>query len=503
MTGRLGLRGRITVTVLLALLLPSVLLSMLSYRALRERAEQDFRARVLSSALSDFTSAANSVRAQVKPTALLSAHEALAVRKFNTYVVYAMKPNPNGTGYTVPDPNEPPGPDQDPNTWPGLKATSASDASDAQISSTPLTAFLKTGDHPPLLDERHLALVHPAGKPWLVVGAIVGSQGVSDRYPGAPVVAVEYHSLQPVDDEASADLRSLLLVSAATVVLGAQLAWLVAGRVQRPVTAASAAARALGAGDLTVRLPVSGRDELSDLSSSFNQMADRLAETIDQLTRHQARQRQFVADVSHELRTPTASLLAAATALERPATRDRAATLIAPQLRRLATLTEDLLEISRIDAGEATVALQPVDLADLVADVVAHSESPDSVTVRTEGDTSADIDPRRMHTVITNLVSNALRHGAAPVEVTVRGVERGVVVRVADSGPGVPAELHEQVFDRFVRADPARASGHGGPGSAGNGLGLAIARENAQLHHATLTLANEPGAVFTLTVPKR
>ncbi|WP_371502574.1 HAMP domain-containing histidine kinase [Kitasatospora sp. NBC_00374] len=287
-------------------------------------------------------------------------------------------------------------------------------------------------------------------------------------------------------------------------VVGTLLARLVAGRVQRPVTAAGAAARALGAGDLTVRLPVSGRDELSDLSSSFNQMADRLAETIEELTRHEARRRQFVADVSHELRTPTASLLAAATALEYPATRDGAASLIAPQLRRLATLTEDLLEISRMDAGEATVVLQPIDLADLVADVVAHSESPESVAVRTEGDTGADVDPRRMHAVVTNLVSNALCHGAAPVEVTVRGVEHVVVVRVADSGPGVPEELRERVFDRFVRADPARASGHGAPGGTGNGLGLAIARENARLHHATLTLANEPGgAVFTLTVPKR
>ncbi|MDH6130562.1 HAMP domain-containing sensor histidine kinase [Kitasatospora sp. GP82] len=500
MTGRLGLRGRIAVTVLFALLLPSVLLSVLSYRALRNRAEQDFRARTLASALSDFTSAANSIRSQVKPNALLSANEALAVRKFNTYVVYAMKPNPDGTGYTAPDPNEPVDPDQDPNTWPGLKATSAG-ANDAHVPLTSLADFMNTGDCPPLIDERHLNLVHPAGRTWLLVGAIVGKQGPDDRYPGAPVLAVENYSLQPVDDETGVYLRSLLLVSSATVVVGALLAWLVAGRVQRPVRAAGAAARALGAGDLTVRLPVSGRDELSDLSSSFNQMADHLADTIDQLTRHEARQRQFVADVSHELRTPTASLLAAATALEYPTTRDSAASLIAPQLRRLATLTEDLLEISRMDAGEATVAPQPVDLADLVADVVAHSESPESVTVRTEGDTSADVDPRRMHTVITNLVSNALRHGAAPVEVTVRAAEHSVVVRVADSGPGVPEELHERVFDRFVRADPARAFGHGGPG--GNGLGLAIARENARLHRATLTLTNEPGAVFTLTVPKR
>lgn len=497
MTGRLGLRGRIAVTVLLALLLPSVLLSLLSYRAFRDHAEQDFRARALSTALSDFTSAANSIRIQVKPNALLSANEALAVRKFNTYTVYAMKPNPNGTGYTAPDPNPPIDP-EDPIGWPGAKAGQVG-ANDAHVPLTSLADFVKTGDAPPLIDERHLNLVHPAGKPWLLVGAVVGEQGPSDRYPGAPVLAVENHSLQPVDDEASAYLHSLLLVSSATMVSGALLAWFVAGRVQRPVAAASLAARVLGGGDLTVRLRVSGRDELADLSSSFNQMADRLVETIDELTRQEARQRQFVADVSHELRTPTASLLAAATALENPATRDRAASMITPQLRRLATLTEDLLEISRMDAGEATVVLQPVDMAHLVADVVAHSESPDSMTVRVEGDTMAEVDPRRMHTVITNLVSNALRHGAAPVEVTVRGLEHAVVVRVADSGPGVPERLRERVFDRFVRADSARSAG---PSGTSSGLGLAIARENARLHHAALTVANGPGAVFTLTVPR-
>lgn len=247
-----------------------------------------------------------------------------------------------------------------------------------------------------------------------------------------------------------------------------------------------------------MRLLATGHDELSELSASFNHMADQLAETVDQLTRHDARRRRFVADVSHELRTPTASPPAAATALENPATRDSAARLITPQLRRLATLTEDLLEISRMDAGEAALGREPVDLAGLVTDVVAHSEAPESVTVHAEGDTTADVDPRRMHTVIGNLVSNALRHGAAPVYVTV-GCQSptGVTVRVADSGPGVPEELAEQLFDRFVRADAARSS------TSGSGLGLAIAQENARLHHATLNVENDHGAVFALKIPHR
>ncbi len=460
---------------------------------------------MLSSALSDFISAGNAVIGRTKPTALLSANDALAVRKFNSYALYCLKPDDSGTGYAAPDPN-PPFDDAGPIPWPGPKAGRISDASDAQTSAVPVTRFLRWRTDPwPMnadvvslvntMDEHSLTAITIAHGRWLAIGAVIGIQSDVDPHPGAPIVAIEYLSPQPVEDQAGGYLRGLLTSSMATVVIGALLAWFVAGRVQRPVSAASKAARELGAGDLTVRLPVTGHDEFSDLSGSFNQMADRLAETIDQPTRHDARQRQFVADVSHELRTPTASLLAAATALDNPATRDSAAPLITPQLRRLATLTENLLEISRMDSGEAALTLEPVDLAGLVADVVAHSQAPESVTVHAEGDTTADIDPRRMHTVINNLLSNALRHGAAPVTVTVSRTPTSLTVRVSDSGLGVPEDLRERIFDRFVQADTARS------GNAGSGLGLAIARENARLHHATLTVENDHGAVFTLNIP--
>ncbi|MEV7180327.1 HAMP domain-containing sensor histidine kinase [Kitasatospora sp. NPDC093679] len=496
----LGLRGRIAVTLVLALSLPSLVLSVLGYLVLRDRAEESFRSQALSSALSDFTSAANSVRQGIRPTALLSANEALAVRKFNPYLVYSMKPDGAG-GFTAPGPNPP---YDESGAWPGPLATSVGTfVMPVAPEALPglLGRFLDSGDNIALLDEHRLAAVPAPGRPGLLIGAVVGRQGPADRYPGAPLVAVEFHPFAPVAAEAGFYLVGLLVVSTVTVAVGAALAWLVAGRVQRPVRAAGAAAHAFGEGDLTVRLPVDGRDELADLSVSFNRMADRLAETINHLTRYEERQRRFVADVSHELRTPTASLLAAAAALENPSTRDDAAALITPQLRRLATLTEDLLEISRLDSSEAVVVLEPVDLAALVADVVAHSDAPTACRVLADGDTTAKIDPRRIHGVIANLVSNALRHGAEPVEVSVRAAGPDVVVRVADAGPGVPEELLDRVFDRFVRGDPARGAGRGS--APGNGLGLAIARENARLHRGTLTVAAGPGAVFTLTVPRQ
>ncbi|WP_354643681.1 HAMP domain-containing sensor histidine kinase [Kitasatospora camelliae] len=516
MRRRVGLRGRIAATILLALLVPGLLLSVVSYRVLRDSAEHDFRARALSSTLSDLTSAINSVREGNKRTALANAREALAVRKFNTFAVYLLKPTADGAGYTLADPPpfERPDPAVDPSEWLASREATAVIAGNVgvQLDFADPTGFTATEYPLSLMDEKHLKVIRSPDGEALVIGGEVGRQGPGDPYPGAPVVALEYHGLGPVEDEAAAHLRGLLLVDAATVAIGALLAWWIAGRVQRPVRAAGAAARALGEGDLTVRLPVTGRDELADLSTSFNLMAARLSDTIDELTRHEERQRRFVADVSHELRTPTASLLAAAAALDNPATRDGAAVLIAPQLRRLAALTEDLLEISRLDAGEAVLLPQPIDLADLVADVAAHCEDPAAVSVRAEGDTGAEVDPRRIHTVVGNLVSNALRHGSAPVEVTVSGTADTVAVRVADHGPGVPADLRERVFDRFVRGDRARATAVGDRsraatardrGGSGNGLGLAIALENARLHRATLTVSDGPRAVFTLTVPRR
>ncbi|MFG2819273.1 ATP-binding protein [Kitasatospora sp. NPDC048365] len=488
---RLGLRGRIAASVLLALLLPSVLLSALSYRAERERLQHDFRARMLSSALSDLTSAANAVRTGNGPNAVAAAHEALSVRKFNTYTVYALTPQGAAAA-----PEGPPGPPED---WPGPRPALISDASDAQITTTPVAAFLAADFRRLALSERDLVVLRTPGAAWLTVGAVVGVQGPNDRFPGEPVVAVEYHLPSVVDKQAGAYLRSLLLVTGITVLVGAAFAWLVAGRIQRPVRAAGAAARAFGGGDFSVRLPVAGQDELADLSREFNHMSDQLAEAVGQLTAHEARHRRFVADVSHELRTPTASLLAAATALEHPDTRDAAVELVAPQLRRLARLTEELLEISRMGAGEVVLDRRPVDLADLAADVAAHSADPSGVTVERHGDTVVAVDARRLHGVLSNLVGNALRHGAPPVRVTVEGTAHTVTVRVTDAGPGVPAELRDRIFDRFARGDASRTGGEG------HGLGLAIARENARLHGANLDLGPEPrdgGGVFVLTVPK-
>ncbi|WP_086820738.1 cell wall metabolism sensor histidine kinase WalK [Allokutzneria sp. NRRL B-24872] len=313
------------------------------------------------------------------------------------------------------------------------------------------------------------------------------------------VMLVETYTTKKLDAELAQLRRQLLVVAIVVVLLGAGAGLLAARRIQRRVRIAAEAARRLGSGALDTRLPVHGRDELADLATSFNSMAQRLSESIDQLRRKDEQQRQFVADVAHDLRTPLASMLAATESLNSPSEddRERSTELLGTQVRRLSTLVEDLLEMSRFDAGAADFRPEQLDLTALVADAVDLSAPEASISVESKGNVHVVGDPRRLHTIVRNLVTNALRHGDEPVTVTVDGTGPGWVrVIVADSGPGLAEDLAPYVFDRFVRGDRARQH------TEGSGLGLAIAYENAVLHGGRIDVSNAEGAVFTLIIPR-
>ena len=314
------------------------------------------------------------------------------------------------------------------------------------------------------------ALVGPSNDDaWLVVNALYRGD-FDDPVPGLQQTLLTYSGM----------------IVAASVLLAIGLAAMVA----RPLTRTRSMAEAVAAGSLDVRIPVHGRDEVARLGAAVNTMADRLTAQIADLEHANQAQRQFVSDVAHELRTPTAALLALSETLQDPTSRDEAASLVAPQLRRLAGLTEDLLEISRMDAGRAEVVRDEIDLVDLLAEVVAHCGAPDLVTVSGPAELTVSVDAARLRVVVRNLLANALQHGAAPVTITVSSAADEISVAVHDDGPGVPAALADRVFDRFVRGDDSR---HG----ASSGLGLAIARENARLLGATLELGPDR-RTFTL-----
>ncbi|MER8045914.1 HAMP domain-containing sensor histidine kinase [Streptomyces sp. NPDC094032] len=343
------------------------------------------------------------------------------------------------------------------------------------------------------------------GEPWLAVGMPVlfasgGSSGLT-----------VYTSFAL--DEQKADIAALVTAAQAgavpALVLAVVPALLAARRVLRPVRQLRGAAERIAHGALDTRLDATGGDELADLGRTFNTMAATLERDDAELRRLEAGARRFAADVSHELRTPLAAMSAVTEVLDEDAASGRldpdtaeAVLLISEETRKLARMVEDLMEISRFDAGAAALHPDEVDVAEAVRKTVQlRGWTSGQVTVDVPEGLRALLDPRRLDVVLANLVGNALRHGGAPVLVRGRPAADGerLVIEVSDHGPGIPEEVLPQVFDRFYKADSARTR------SDGSGLGLAIARENVRLHGGTLTAANAPGggAVFTVSLPLR
>lgn len=296
-----------------------------------------------------------------------------------------------------------------------------------------------------------------------------------------------------------------------TVLLGT-MTWLVTRQVVRPVRIAAQVAERLADGHLDERMPVHGQDEIASLGRSFNEMAVSLQDQINRLEALGALQRRFVSDVSHELRTPLTTIRMAGEVLHgarhdfEPSAK-RSAELLQTQLDRFEDLLVDLLEISRFDAGAAVLDAEQRDVRDAVNAVIDQAVQLAEVratwlSVDLPADpVVADVDPRRVERILRNLVVNAIEHAeGSPVEVTLAGDPEAVAVTVRDHGVGMTREVAEHVFDRFWRADPARARTIGG-----SGLGLAISLEDAHLHGGWLEAWGRPGggAVFRLTLPRR
>ncbi|MBP2475921.1 two-component system sensor histidine kinase MtrB [Crossiella equi] len=345
----------------------------------------------------------------------------------------------------------------------------------------------------------------------------VTANGSSTLYLGTRVVLTEQggsgesselEAYQVLDLRGPAEQISDLAISAWQTSLlalpfAALLALLAARGVLRPVRELRTATRRLANGELDTRVSVKGSDELADLAHTFNDTAAALDRTVAGLRRMESDARRFVADVSHELRTPLAAMTAVTDVLDEesanlPEDAQVAARLVGQETRKLARMVEDLIEISRFDAGAARLVLNDVDLAEMVRNTLRSRGWTDEVVTELPEGVRVQVDARRLDVVVANLVGNALRHGAKPVVVRLAESPQWVELSVTDHGPGLPEEVLPHVFSRFYKADSARSR------SEGSGLGLAIARENAQLHYGTIEAANDPagGARFTLRLPR-
>ncbi|WP_097962269.1 HAMP domain-containing sensor histidine kinase [Streptomyces sp. or20] len=291
-------------------------------------------------------------------------------------------------------------------------------------------------------------------------------------------VAVGDDQILVVRDDMSTEVRSLQLLDRsivksvlAALVFVVPLAALATEPINRRLRHGARTARRIADGDLDARIGPGGRarDEITEMSAAVDDMAGALQRKLES-------ERRFTADVAHELRTPLMGLVTAAGLLTDD---DEATGLVRDRLRALNALVEDLLEISRLDAGAERARLDPVPLGELVADVVRRTGT--DIRVDAGAAEVVETDPRRVERIVVNLVTNAHRHGAAPVEVTVTGAR----IAVRDHGPGFPPDLLERGPQRFRTGASERGRGHG--------LGLTVAQGQAEVLGARLTFANAPG----------
>lgn len=330
------------------------------------------------------------------------------------------------------------------------------------------------------------------GKPITVNGRVVGftliDRQVSTRFSSRPAFLVDFY-------------RALGIGALGATCVALLAGVLLAHSLTRPIRELTAATQAMAKGDLAQRIPVRSKDELGALAESFNHMSAELA-------RAEAARKQMTADIAHELRTPLSLILGHAEALSDgvlPPSPESFG-IIYDEAQRLVRLVEDLRLLSLFDAGELRLYPQAVAPAELLERALAayrpQAEERGVELVLSAPSTLPKVlaDPDRIGQVLSNLLSNALRHtpDGGRIVLTAVAMEGAVHFSIQDSGPGIAPEDLERVFDRFYRADKARSRDEGG-----SGLGLAISRSIVQSHGGHIWAESAPGqgATFHFTLP--
>ena len=325
--------------------------------------------------------------------------------------------------------------------------------------------------------------------------------------PQAEYIVVVGADLEPIDEELEF-LRGILgYVVPIALVIAALGGSFLARKSLAPVVAMAGRARRIGVENLSERLPVANpRDELGHLAETFNELLGRLEASLIQ-------HRQFMADASHELRTPvTTTRTAAAVALQQQH-RDEAEyrdtlKIVEEQAERLSRVVDDMFTLARADAGNYPVRRTPMYLDEVIDEVIraarvvagTKSVSVDANVVASAAFTGDEELIRRM---VANLVDNAVRHtpDGTTVRVELDETDTGYAIAVKDQGPGIPADIRAQIFERFFRADTSRRRS----AQDGAGLGLALARWIARAHGGDVVLARSSpsGSTFVASLPDR
>jgi two-component system, OmpR family, sensor kinase len=359
----------------------------------------------------------------------------------------------------------------------------------------------------PLLDSDQLARVE-SGERLLIERRDVPRVEGPARFLATPAeaprgtfVVVVGQSLEDRDEALRSELVDLILIGPAALILASLLGYALATAALRPVEAIRAEAAAISAAEPERRLPLpESRDEVRRLGETLNAMLDRLQRGLE-------RERAFVADASHELRTPLALLK---TELEVALRRPRSEAELEAALRsasaetdRLAQLAEDLLVLARSDQGRLLLRREPIPVRAVLGGVAERfgrraEEAGRVIEVEAPAGLRIDADAVRLEQALANLVENALRHGRGSIRLVARERDGEVELHVLDRGAGFAPEFVQRAFERFTRADEARAVG-------GAGLGLAIAQVIAAAHGGSAHVAGRSGggADVWLTLPVR
>ena len=327
-----------------------------------------------------------------------------------------------------------------------------------------------------------------AGRHYLVVGG---------ELPETRAQYYFFYDEQQVWNDLTVLRNVLALGWLVLVVLAGFGGTLFARRTLAPLADASNAARALAEGLLDTRLHVASDDEFGAWAAAFNDMAAALEARLAELSEARERERRFTANVAHDLRSPLTALIGEARQLALraqglPPEFKRLTEMLVADVDRLCRLTENLLEISRLDSRQEPPELEPVDVAALVRGVLRSHSCADTVELDAD-DVVLITDPRRLERILANLIENAMTHAGVGMRVSVTREHGQVVIDVADAGPGIPETALPHIFDRQFKADRSRSR-------RGSGLGLAIARENARLLGGDITAASAPGKGSNFTV---
>jgi signal transduction histidine kinase len=304
-------------------------------------------------------------------------------------------------------------------------------------------------------------------------------------------------------------LGTVLLIFAGAIAMA--LGYLLSSSFLERIQSLDQAAKKIAGGNLSIRVPIEGRDELADLAHTFNEMASQLQETAEKRQELDKLRKELIAWIGHDLQTPLTSISAIIEALADGMLQDRETeqryfNTAKKNISALSHLIDDMFQMAQIDAGGLELNIESVSISDLISDTLeSYTELAKHKGIRLQGSVAPDlgevqIDARRINRVLNNLIDNAIRHtpDSGLVKVQANKTTEEIIVDVIDTGEGIPPKDLPHIFDLFYRGEVSLRSS-----PSGTGIGLAISKGIIDAHGGEIMVYSQPGQTrFTFIIPQ-